>query len=69
MPDQYVVQLDVFHQLHCLNAIRKTLYPERYWNEFDDYYTADGQRNYTSTAAKHYGKCRSMLPVRIYRKC
>lgn len=58
MPDQYVVQLDVFHQLHCLNAIRKTLYPERYWDEFGDYYTSDRQRNYTSTAAKHYGKCR-----------
>ncbi|KAH8694221.1 hypothetical protein BGW36DRAFT_301024, partial [Talaromyces proteolyticus] len=57
MPDQYVVQLDVFHQLHCLNAIRKTLYPERYWDDFDDYYTADGKKNYTSTSAKHYDHC------------
>jgi hypothetical protein len=56
MPDQYVIELDVFHQLHCLNAIRKTLFPERYWADFDDYYTEDGRRNYTSTAAKHYGK-------------
>ncbi len=26
----YLVQLGVFHQLHCLNALRKALYPERY---------------------------------------
>ncbi|KAF2101282.1 hypothetical protein NA57DRAFT_22054, partial [Rhizodiscina lignyota] len=57
MPDQYVVELDVFHQLHCLNALRKTFYPERYWDEFDDYYTEDGKRNYTSTSAKHYDHC------------
>jgi hypothetical protein len=29
-PNQYIVGLDVFHQLHCLNHLRKTLYPERY---------------------------------------
>lgn len=26
----YVIGLDVFHQLHCLNHLRKTLYPDRY---------------------------------------
>lgn len=26
----YIVGLDVFHQLHCLNHLRKTLYPDRY---------------------------------------
>ncbi|KAI1264679.1 hypothetical protein F5Y18DRAFT_427816 [Xylariaceae sp. FL1019] len=26
----YLVQLDVFHQLHCLNDLRKLLYPERF---------------------------------------
>lgn len=56
MPGQFVVELDVFHQLHCLNAIRKTLYPERYAGEFDDYFTDSGDRNYTSTSAKHYGE-------------
>ncbi|KAH8813398.1 hypothetical protein DL96DRAFT_1424353, partial [Flagelloscypha sp. PMI_526] len=29
-PGYYIAQLDVFHQLHCLNTIRKTLNPERY---------------------------------------
>ncbi|KAJ8091063.1 hypothetical protein PM082_024673 [Marasmius tenuissimus] len=28
--DRYAVQLDVFHQLHCLNMIRKALYPDYY---------------------------------------
>ncbi|KAF2261377.1 hypothetical protein CC78DRAFT_356142 [Lojkania enalia] len=28
--DHYIVMLDVFHQLHCLNIIRRALYPERY---------------------------------------
>jgi hypothetical protein len=62
MPDQFVVELDMFHQLHCLNAIRKTLFPERYWNDFDDYYLPGVdemgrvRRNYTSNNAKHYGK-------------
>ncbi|KZT37528.1 hypothetical protein SISSUDRAFT_1106600 [Sistotremastrum suecicum HHB10207 ss-3] len=28
--DHYVVQLDAWHQIHCLNLIRKALLPERY---------------------------------------
>jgi hypothetical protein len=28
--DYYIVGLDVMHQLHCLNRLRKTLYPDRY---------------------------------------
>ncbi|PPQ98411.1 hypothetical protein CVT24_004090 [Panaeolus cyanescens] len=31
--DHYVVQLDVFHQLHCLNLLRKSLYREYYSKE------------------------------------
>ncbi|KAI5927173.1 hypothetical protein F4810DRAFT_707123 [Camillea tinctor] len=27
-PGQYVIQLNVFHQLHCLNMIRKSLYSD-----------------------------------------
>ena len=26
----YIVEMDVFHQLHCLNTLRKSLYPEIY---------------------------------------
>ncbi|KZS89650.1 hypothetical protein SISNIDRAFT_416712, partial [Sistotremastrum niveocremeum HHB9708] len=28
--DHYVISLDVFHQLHCLNLVRKALWPDRY---------------------------------------
>lgn len=28
--DYYIVGLDVMHQLHCLNRLRKSLYPDRY---------------------------------------
>ncbi len=27
-PTKFIVELDVFHQLHCLNALRKLVYPE-----------------------------------------
>ncbi|KAB5576588.1 hypothetical protein GE09DRAFT_1053927 [Coniochaeta sp. 2T2.1] len=27
---QYMVELDVFHQLHCLNALRKLVYPREF---------------------------------------
>ena len=29
-PSHYMVQLDVFHQLHCLNMMRKMVYPDVY---------------------------------------
>lgn len=67
--DQYIVELDVFHQLHCLNALRKSFYPERYWDSFIDYWIDDGSprgrgpRNYTSIDAKHFGKSGVSFPV------
>ncbi|KAF4626229.1 hypothetical protein G7Y89_g11930 [Cudoniella acicularis] len=30
MEDQFLIGMDVFHQLHCLNVLRKSFYPERY---------------------------------------
>ncbi|KAF2011970.1 hypothetical protein BU24DRAFT_465548 [Aaosphaeria arxii CBS 175.79] len=29
-PGNYVILLDIFHSMHCLNEIRKTLHPEHY---------------------------------------
>ncbi|KAF2672750.1 hypothetical protein BT63DRAFT_359391, partial [Microthyrium microscopicum] len=29
-PGHYITDLDVFHQLHCLNAVRKLIWPEYY---------------------------------------
>jgi len=30
LDDRYLIQLDIFHQLHCLNTLRKIAWPERY---------------------------------------
>ncbi|KAF2122432.1 hypothetical protein BDV96DRAFT_639021 [Lophiotrema nucula] len=30
--DEYMVGIDVFHQLHCLNVLRRAFYPHRYPN-------------------------------------
>lgn len=34
-PDTYIAEIDVFHQLHCLNALRQTniLYYDYYWGQ------------------------------------
>ncbi|PPJ53115.1 hypothetical protein CBER1_11780 [Cercospora berteroae] len=36
--NKYIMELDVFHQLHCLDMIRKAFYPSRYgqWEYLDD---------------------------------
>jgi len=51
MKDEYIIGLDVFHQLHCLNLFRKLIYPERY-----DIVTvfANGTRNEETTL--HLGR-------------
>jgi hypothetical protein len=61
---EFVIQLEVFHQLHCLNVLRRTLYLDHYLKAgdpaelapFGDYVTANGQRNYTSWSGLHQGK-------------
>lgn len=50
-PGDYFVGLDVFHQLHCLNWVRKRLRPERYGLEMDGF--TDEQR---SESFVHTGK-------------
>ncbi|KAF8314712.1 hypothetical protein DL93DRAFT_2057994 [Clavulina sp. PMI_390] len=30
LDDKYIISLDVFHQLHCLNTLRKFQHPKRY---------------------------------------
>jgi hypothetical protein len=60
----FVIQLEVFHQLHCLNVLRRTLYLDHYLDSgdpaelapFGDYVTEDGHRNYTSWSALHIGR-------------
>ncbi|RWA09506.1 hypothetical protein EKO27_g5598 [Xylaria grammica] len=41
--DEYLVTLDVFHQMHCLDIVRMALYPQRYDKSF---YLANGTIDY-----------------------
>ncbi|KIH91993.1 hypothetical protein SPBR_09083 [Sporothrix brasiliensis 5110] len=38
---RYLVELDVFHQLHCLNMVRKALHPEYYEPHTPGLHTGD----------------------------
>ena len=50
---QYLVQLDVFHQLHCLNDLRKAIWPERYPHMWR---IENGQIDRNWTGWWHWGK-------------
>ena len=51
-PDTYVVQLDVFHLLHCVNLLRKAIYKDEYpgWE-----YNADGTVDHDTILGYHWG--------------
>lgn len=51
--DRYLIQLEVFHQLHCLNDIRKAFYPERWPNKWE--YNVDGTVNRNTMQFRHWG--------------
>ena len=50
---KYLVQLDVWHELHCLNDLRKTLYPERFGGL--DALKVDGVINREDPEFEHWG--------------
>ncbi|PQE20796.1 tat pathway signal sequence protein [Rutstroemia sp. NJR-2017a BBW] len=58
-PSKYLIQLEIYHQLHCLNSIRQALWldgVEHYrLPHFKDFYLPGGRRNYTGHGAKHLG--------------
>lgn len=56
-PGYYLVTLDVFHQLHCLDFVRKRLYPSRYNTVSDLGLDRNGTR---VSEIEHTGKIESM---------
>jgi hypothetical protein len=52
-PDTYMIQLEVFHNLHCLNMLRKSLYPDEYPEMVE--YNPDGTINHNTLASLHMG--------------
>ncbi|KAF7196920.1 hypothetical protein HII31_01838 [Pseudocercospora fuligena] len=58
--DHYLVELSVFHDLHCVNELRKMLYPERY-GLLENFKLPDGSVNRTSFGYKHWDALRQTL--------
>ena len=48
-PGSYFVGLDVFHQLHCLNWVRKALRPERYGLGMEDFTKEQREEHFLHT--------------------
>ena len=64
-PDTYMIQLEVFHNLHCLNMLRKTLYPEQYPDMVA--YHDNGTINHGTLQALHMGKStRTLLSLILF---
>lgn len=57
--DKYLVELDVFHELHCLNRIRKVFYPERFGDKLHSLMDANGNVNRSHNTFRHWGKFES----------
>jgi hypothetical protein len=51
--DEHLVELDVFHQLHCLNDLRKALYPDRWPGKW--HRTPSGAIDYQHVDFLHWG--------------
>lgn len=54
-PDKYMIQLEVFHNLHCLNMLRKSLYPDEYPEMWE--YHKNGTVNHNTLQSLHMGEC------------
>ncbi|KAH8889433.1 hypothetical protein GQ53DRAFT_652198 [Thozetella sp. PMI_491] len=57
--DNYIIQLEVFHQLHCLNDIRKAFYPERWPKKWP--HNKDGSINRNDMQWRHWEHCIDIL--------
>ncbi|KAL4899979.1 hypothetical protein BDW74DRAFT_171071 [Aspergillus multicolor] len=56
--NRYLVQLDVWHELHCLNDMRKILYPERYAEDsLDSLKFPNGTINRDTDMFRHWDHC------------
>ncbi|KAH8901446.1 hypothetical protein GQ53DRAFT_814903 [Thozetella sp. PMI_491] len=55
----YVVSLGVFHQLHCVNHLRRALYPDEYPGLWE--YNEDGTVNHNTILSLHWNHCIDIL--------
>lgn len=54
--NEYVIELDVWHELHCLNDLRKLLYPERFGG-LDALKDENGTIQRDDDMFRHWGQC------------
>lgn len=54
--EDYLIELDVWHELHCLNDLRKVLYPEAYGG-LTDVTLPNGTINRDTDAFRHWDHC------------
>ena len=59
---RYLVQLDVWHQLHCLNDLRKLLYPDRFPG-LEELKDKDGVIDTTDSVFRHWGEFNILTPI------
>ena len=65
-PDTYMIQLEVFHNLHCLNMLRKTIYPDQYPDMVA--YHDNGTINHGTLQALHMGELNhTLLEIPLFR--
>ncbi|KAG4441929.1 hypothetical protein IFR05_002613 [Cadophora sp. M221] len=55
----YIVTLGVFHQLHCVNHLRKALYPDEYTGLWE--FNPDGSVKRDTVLALHWDHCIDIL--------
>lgn len=58
--DRYLVELEVFHVLHCLDDIRKVFYPEWYGPAILNLTQPDGTLDRDNNFFRHFGKLTSL---------
>ncbi|KAM7195066.1 protein of unknown function (DUF3328) domain containing protein [Rhypophila sp. PSN 637] len=54
--EEYLIELDVWHELHCLNDLRKLLYPEVYGG-LEEVKWPNGTINRDTDAFRHWDHC------------
>jgi hypothetical protein len=64
--EDYLVQLDVWHQLHCLNDLRKLLYPERFPGMAE--MTTNGKIDRDDIMFMHWGKMQLVCVLKTLLK-
>ncbi|KAH6721311.1 hypothetical protein BKA61DRAFT_567908 [Leptodontidium sp. MPI-SDFR-AT-0119] len=55
--NEYLIQFDVWHELHCLNDLRKIIYPERFPNMSLNNITVNGIVNRENDMFRHWDHC------------